>query len=160
MLFDLRGSGRRRVIKVVYVTLALLMGGGLVFFGIGGDVSGGLVDAITQGSGDTGNERFEERKAQAQRQVQARRQDPAAWAALARASYQLAGANFDQNTGQFTEAGKADLRIASDAWQRYLELDPPKPDDSLASLMVQAYSPTGLNQPAEMVRAQEIIVEA
>ena len=30
MLFDLRGSGRRRVVKIVYITLAFLMGGGLV----------------------------------------------------------------------------------------------------------------------------------
>src|ERR687893_705910 len=37
MLFDLRSAGRRRFIKIVYVTLALLMGGGLVLFGIGGD---------------------------------------------------------------------------------------------------------------------------
>ena len=50
MLFDLRGSGRRRVVKVVYITLAFLMGGGLVLFGIGGGgaLSGGLVDAITR----------------------------------------------------------------------------------------------------------------
>ncbi len=47
MLFDLRGSGRRRTVKIVYITLAFLMGGGLVLFGIGGDVSGGLFDAFT-----------------------------------------------------------------------------------------------------------------
>ena len=38
MLFDLRGAHRRRVVKIVYVALALLMGGGLVLFGIGGAV--------------------------------------------------------------------------------------------------------------------------
>jgi uncharacterized membrane protein YkoI len=37
-------------VKVVYVTLAILMGGGLVFFGIGGDVNGGLFDAISGSS--------------------------------------------------------------------------------------------------------------
>ena len=62
MLFDLRGSGRRRVVKIVYVTLAILMGGGLVLFGIGGSgaLSGGLLDAITESSGgtDDGNDRF------------------------------------------------------------------------------------------------------
>ena len=31
MLFDLRGRGRRRTIKIVYITLALLMGGGLLY---------------------------------------------------------------------------------------------------------------------------------
>ena len=53
MLFDLRGSGRRRTVKIVYITLAFLMGGGLVLFGIGGGggISGGLVDAITERSG-------------------------------------------------------------------------------------------------------------
>ena len=34
MLFDLRASGRRRVVKVVYVFLAVLIGGGLVLFGV------------------------------------------------------------------------------------------------------------------------------
>ena len=49
MLFDLRGRGRRRTVKFVYITLAVLMGGGLVLFGIGGGgaTQGGLVDAIT-----------------------------------------------------------------------------------------------------------------
>ena len=33
MLFDLRGR-RRRAVQATYLTLAILMGGGLVFFGI------------------------------------------------------------------------------------------------------------------------------
>src|SRR5256886_6259674 len=49
MLFDLRGRGRRRTIQAIYVTLAILMGGGLVFFGIGGNTSGGLFDAFKSG---------------------------------------------------------------------------------------------------------------
>ena len=39
MLFDLRGR-RRRAVQATYLILAVLMGGGLVLFGIGGDVSG------------------------------------------------------------------------------------------------------------------------
>ena len=35
MLFDLRSPHRRRVIKTVYVFLALLIGVGLVGFGVG-----------------------------------------------------------------------------------------------------------------------------
>ena len=62
MLFDLRGAGRRRIVKTVYIMLAFLMGGGLVLFGIGGGggISGGLVDAITERSGgtDDGADRF------------------------------------------------------------------------------------------------------
>ena len=62
MLFDLRGRGRRTTVQVIYLTLALLMGGGLVLFGIGGDVSGGLVDAFREDSGSrrrAGTEDFE-----------------------------------------------------------------------------------------------------
>src|SRR5215212_10469226 len=103
MLFDLRGRGGRRTVKIVYITLALLMGGGLVLFGIGGGgaMQGGLVDAITGSSGgDTGIERFETKERAALRAAQQRPQDPAAWAALARARVQTAGVgdNFDPNT--------------------------------------------------------------
>ena len=42
MLFDLRGR-RRRVVQVVYLTLALLLGGGLVLFDLADcAVQGGL----------------------------------------------------------------------------------------------------------------------
>ena len=46
MLFDLRGRGRRRSVQTIYVALAVLMGGGLIFFGIGGSVSGGLAGEV------------------------------------------------------------------------------------------------------------------
>jgi hypothetical protein len=163
MLFDLRSSGRRRVVKVVYITLAFLMGGGLVLFGIGGDVSGGLVDAITErrGTTDTGTGRYEERVRETSRAAQADPQDAAAWANLARARYQLAqaGDNFDRNTQQFSASGKEQLRQATAAWERHLALDPKKPDDGVASLMVQAYSQFGLNEPTKAVAAQEVITE-
>src|SRR3712207_2277671 len=124
MLFDLRGTGRRRVVKVVYVTLALLMGGGLVLFGIGGDVSGGLVDAITErsGSADDTTKRLEERERAATRRARANPDDPAAWATVARARFNLAGVgeNLDQATGQYTATGQRWLRSAGDAWQRHL----------------------------------------
>jgi hypothetical protein len=161
MLFDLRGAGRRRVVKTVYVTLALLMGGGLVLFGIGGDVSGGLVDAITErgGGGGSGTERLEETERTATRRARANPDDPAAWAAAARARFNLAGAgdNLDQETGQYTAEGRRWLNSAADAWERHLEVAD-QPDDRVASLMVQAY--TSLGEATKAVRAQEIIAEA
>ena len=43
MLFDLRSRGRRRTVQAVYLGLALLMGGGLVLFGVGaGNGNGGI----------------------------------------------------------------------------------------------------------------------
>jgi hypothetical protein len=163
MLFDLRGSGRRTTIKVVYLTLALLMGGGLVLFGIGGDVSGGLVDALTgnEGSISSNDSRFRDRAERATRAAQASPQDAEAWAEVARTRYQYASAGdfFDRNTGQFTDEGKQQLTAAATAWERHLTLAKAKPDDRVATLMVQAYSEAGLNQPEKAVQAQEIITE-
>jgi hypothetical protein len=162
MLFDLRGAGRRRTVKVVYITLAFLMGGGLVLFGIGGDVSGGLVDAITErgGGGDDGSDRFRKQEAAALKRTKANPQDAPAWAALARARFQLAGIgeNFDPAKGTFTKGGTAKLTAAGEAWDRYLALEPKKPDDRVASLMVQAFG--ALNEPAKAAQAQEVITEA
>jgi hypothetical protein len=165
MLFDLRGRGRRRTVKIVYITLALLMGGGLVLFGIGGGgaMQGGLIDAITGSSGgDTGSERFDQRERQAAAATRANPQNAAAWAALARARVQSAGIgdNFDPSSATYTESGKQKLVQAADAWDKYLALDPKKPDDRVASLMVRAFDQTGLNRPAEAAKAQEIITEA
>ena len=65
MLFDLRGRGRRRTVQVIYLSLAILMGGGLVLFGIGGATSGGLFDAIggSGGSSTSTDTVFKERLA-------------------------------------------------------------------------------------------------
>ena len=164
MLFDLRGAGRRRTVKVVYIALAFLMGGGLVLFGIGGGggVSGGLVDAITErsGSGDPGTDRFRTQEKAALAATKANPQDAAAYAALARARFQIAGVgeNFDPKEGTFTKAGTAKLTAAGDAWDQYLALNPKKPDDRVASLMVQAFG--ALNKPAKAAEAQEVITDA
>jgi hypothetical protein len=158
MLFDLRGSGRRRTIKIVYVTLAFLMGGGLVLFGIGGGgaLSGGLVDAITQseGGGD-GAGRFEEQERRATAAARANPDDAQLWADVARARYNLASVDANSTTGEFTEAGRAQLEAAARAWEEHLKLAGDKPDSRVASLMVQAYSVLG--EPAKAATAQEII---
>jgi len=161
MLFDLRGSGRRRVVKIVYITLALLMGGGLVLFGIGGGgaLSGGLVDAITESNsgGGEGSERFVDAERKATAAAKANPSDAALWAAAARARFNLAstGDNLDQNTGEFTDAGKAQLESAGRAWEEHLELAGDKPDSRVASLMVQGYSVLG--QYDKAATAQEVI---
>jgi hypothetical protein len=165
MLFDLRGRGRRRTVQAIYLTLAILMGGGLVLFGIGGATSGGLVDAIGGGGGGgtSNDEVFQQRVDTARKRVQTTPAEAAAWAALARAEYQLAGIgdNFDQNQDSFTAAGRTQLRAADRAWQRYLSLDPKKVDGDVASLMVQAYIGNGsLSDPAKAASAQEYVIDA
>jgi hypothetical protein len=165
MLFDLRGAGRRKTIQIVYILLAVLMGGGLILFGIGGSVSGGLIDAITNNSGSSGSglSTYRNRVTQAQKTANASPQDAAAWATLARARFQLASASnyYDANAGQWNAQGKQILGQASTAWQRSLKLaGPKKADDGVASLMVNGYSAGGLNRPADAVTAQQVITQA
>ena len=164
MLFDLRARGRRRTVQGIYLTLAVLMGGGLVLFGIGGATSGGLIDAIqgNSGGGSSGSDTFQKRVNALEKQTTANPNDARAWAQLAGLRFQLAttGANYDQTTGQYTAKGKTELRAASDAWQRHLKLSPEKPDTTVANQMVQAYGLAGLRNYAEAVKALEFVIDA
>ncbi|MTD45580.1 hypothetical protein GKE82_15105 [Conexibacter sp. W3-3-2] len=159
MLFDLRGRGRRRTVQAIYLSLALLMGGGLVFFGIGGDVQGGLADAI-RGDGTAVEDIYSERIDAAEKKLAANPQDAPTWANLAKLRFQQAGTgeNFNQSTGAFTDGGLKELRRSEIAWDKYLALDPKKPDDRVANLMVQAF--IGLNKLPKAVQAMEIVVDA
>ena len=158
MLFDLKGR-RRRVVQVTYLLLAILMGGGLVLFGIGGSVSGGLLDAFKGGS-TSSNSIVENRIDENNDKLETDPKNAVALKALARDWYQLATQEADPNTGQFTDTGKDRLAEADDAWQRYLDLDPKKPDPTLAGLMVNVYAPTALNKAAEGAEAAEIVTTA
>jgi hypothetical protein len=161
MLFDLRGRGRRRFVQGIYLGLAILMGGGLVLFGVGGATSGGLLDAFNNDSGGQSvSDTFQKRVDAAQRGVQTRPADPKAWAELTRVQFQQAsvGDGFDQVNGVFTDKGKEQLQTASRSWDKYLTLTE-KPDDTVASLMVQAYGQYGLNQPDKAVSAMEVIID-
>lgn len=155
MLFDLKGR-RRHVVQVTYLFLAILMGGGLVFFGIGGSVSGGLLDAF-KGSSTSSNSIVQKQIDENEAKLETDPNNAAALKDLARNWYSLANDEADPTTGAFTDEGKERLANADDAWQRYLDLDPKKPDASLASLMVQAYAPTALNKAAEGAEAAEIV---
>ena len=159
MLFDLRGRGRRRTVQVIYVTLALLMGGGLVLFGIGGDVQGGLVDAITGGGGGSDNSAIEENVDKAEERVRANRRDPAAWADLARAKFSLAGVTegYDESTGEFGGESRAVVLDATRAWEQHLKLAGDKPDADTAAILTQAF--VALGEAEKAVRTQEIVID-
>lgn len=161
MLFDLQGRGRRRVVKFIYLWLAILMGGGLVLFGIGtGTGGGGLLDIFDNSGSDT-SALVNRAETRADRAVRRNPRDPEAWAALARARFQTAGLgeNYDGATNTFTESGREELATAVTAWERYLALEPRPLDTTLARLMAQAYSEVGLDQPAQAAAALEILTE-
>jgi hypothetical protein len=174
MLFDLTGGKRRRTVQAIYLTLAVLMGGGLVLFGIGGDVSGGLFDAFSenQDPGDTSGQ-FKSQLEDANTALAQNPKDEAALADKLRASYQLALESADPSSGEFTPESQQYLRGADEAWQEYVKLNPEPPDEktsleqgdkqpepSLANFMVQAYSETGLNDPAKATDAAELVAQA
>jgi hypothetical protein len=160
MLFDLKGK-RRRVVQGVYLTLAVLMGGGLVLFGIGGGTNGGLLDAFKGGGGGSNAEKTLKKEITTmQARLAANPQDQAALVTIATDNYRLAAAKADPNTGVFTDDAKDNLNAASGAWERYLALNPPKPNDTLAGYMLQAYGQAGLNKPDKAKQAAEIFSEA
>jgi hypothetical protein len=158
MLFDLRGR-RRRAVQATYLTLAVLMGGGLVFFGIGGDVSGGLFDAFSDRSGSDGNSQLEERIDRSEERLQANPRNEAALKALVRDNFALANASLQSGATQYPDEAKDDLRQASTYWQRYLEVAEDQPDASLARLALAVYDLNALNQPKRAAAAMRIVAE-
>lgn len=157
MLFDLQGK-RRRVVQATYLSLALLMGGGLVLFGIGGDVSGGLFDAFSDRSGGNGNEVVEERVKDNEEKLQ---QNPNALAArkeLVRDYYQLAVSQADDR-GVYPADAQDELRKAAQNWTAYLAAEDGDPDPSLARVALRVYDVTALNQPEQAMRAARVIAE-
>ena len=164
MLFDLSSGKRRRVVQVVYATLALLMGGSLVFFGIGSDAPGGLLDAVGLGSNSSGDSEsgYEQQIEDAESQLEGNPNDPEALRDLAR--YRALDASSavvrDETTGQVTEIppeAQSGFEQAVEAWQRYLDTDPSRPDASVAASVAGAYVLLGDAEGA--AEAQQIVAE-
>lgn len=166
MLFDLRGRGRRRTVQAIYLSLAILMGGGLVLFGIGGNTSGGLFDAIN-GNGGSGGNASVDKIAQQRidtyvKRTRANPSDEASWLGMAKVRFQVAntGENYNATQQAYTAKGLQQLRQADAAWTRYLALNPKKPDAATANLMVQAYGQAGLKQYPKAVSALELVIDS
>lgn len=173
MLFDLQGK-RKNVIRVIYAFLALLLGGGLVLLGIGGDASGGLLNAVGLGSDGTtdADPALERQIDSANDRLAENPEDAAALLILARTQYLIGNNALETDEeGQpiFTEEALEGYEAGGDAWQRYLETKPEKVDDGVASLMVRLYeslafsesSPSLLEQHiANAYEAAQIVAEA
>ena len=174
MLFDLQSPGRRRLIKVVYATLALLFGVGFLFFFIGSDVGGNqsVFEAIGIG-GSSNDGGFEDQIDDAKARAEANPSDPVAQAKLASA-YVVAGNSqleVDETTGQSAPTEESNERFgqAADAWDAYLKLKPSKPDTGLATLIAQAYfslaqgsdsAAEAQQNSASAAEAQQVVADA
>jgi len=143
MLFDLRGRGRRRTVQAVYLGLALLIGGGLVLFGVGtGTGGGGLLNGIGGSGGSQGQAVSSQEKA-ALHAVKVNPNNPSAWSQLVQARWTTASStDYNQTTGTFTAAGIRELTLLGQAWQKYLGLTK-SPDPNTAILAARAYAKLG-----------------
>jgi hypothetical protein len=155
MLFDLRGH-RRRAVQVTYLMLALLMGGGLVLFGVGGSVSGGLLDAFKGGGGPSADSALSKRIDREETRLQTSPRNPELLASLVRDYYSQATSQRESGSTGFPADAKDDLRKAGGYWQRYLAADN-KPNPDVAGYALQVYDVAALNKPKDAQKAAEII---
>src|SRR5215210_1319274 len=157
MLFDLRGR-RRRAVQAIYLMLALLMGGGLVLFGIGGDVSGGLLDAFRSSGGDSGDTVRQDAIDKQEERLQARPDDERILQNLVRDYYALATSKREEDSVGFPPDAKDDLRKASSYWKRYSEATE-NPNPATAGYALQIYDVQALNQPKGAARVAALLAE-
>jgi hypothetical protein len=155
MLFDLRGR-RRRVVQVVYLMLALLLGGGLVLFGIGGEVSGGLLNAFEGGGGTNGDSALRDRVERQEERLKAKPGDEQVLQNLVRDYYSLATSQRDSSSVGFPDDARDELAKAGSYWESYLEAaDEPSADT--ATVALQIYDEAALDRPKEQQRAAEVL---
>jgi hypothetical protein len=157
MLFDLRGR-RRRAVQVTYLLLALLMGGGLVLFGVGGDVSGGLLDAFKGGGGSSADSAFQDRIDKQKERLQASPRNERLLQSLVRDYYSLATSRRDSTSTSFPPDAKDDLRQAGTYWTRYVEVAD-KPNPATAGYALQIFDVGGLDKPKDAAKAASILAE-
>ena len=164
MLFDLSGK-RRRVVQVVYATLAILMGGSLVLFGIGSDAPGGILDAVGLGGdgGGTSSPQYEEQIEDAENNLETDPENTAALLNLTRYHFLSAtqsGVTRDPETGipDVSEDARQELEEAVDAWNRYLATKPERENATVAGQAAEAFRL--LNDADGAAAAQRIVAES
>jgi hypothetical protein len=161
MLFDTRGRHRRRVVRVIYIGLALIFLLGFVGLGVGGGFgSGGIFSAFTKEEGG-GSSGYSSQISKYRKLTQKQPSNVSAWENLAKNLVHEAGQEkFQTSTGTPTSQGKTLFHEAAQAWSSYIALNPPKPNAELAQLMESVYGETGLNEPAKEVEILQIAVAA
>jgi hypothetical protein len=161
MLFDLRGH-RRRAVQATYLVLAVLMGGGLVLFGIGGS-SGGIIDAITgngSGGGSSINSQLEKRIDAQKKRLETSPNNTTVLSALVQLNYQAAVSQMSSGATTIPAEGKDELRQAASYYERYVDAKSGNPSQSLARLAMNIYDTGGLNEPDKAKDAVRVVAAA
>lgn len=144
MLFDLQSPRRRAAVKVIYAMLAVLIGGGLLLFGVGSSATGGLLDALgLRDSSNDASKIYSDEIATAQKAL---KKDPGNEAArLDLVSLYIQQGNqqleVNQQTGQSTAtpAASTSYNLAADQWDLYLKGNPKSPDSGLALQLANSF---------------------
>lgn len=133
--------------QVVFGGLALLFAVGFVGFGIGGEQSGGILDAVGLGGdgGESVSSQYEQQIDDAEQRLDEDPRDPRALTELARYRF-LSGQDqlsFDEETGlaTLTEETRGEWNAALDAWEQLLKTNPDQVDPQVAGQMICAYVP-------------------
>jgi len=160
MLFDLRGRHRRRLVRVIYIGLALLIGVGLVGFGIGGGFGGGgLLSAATSNEG-SGSASYAKQIAKYRALTRKNPQDASAWENLTRQLLHEAGGEAYVTSAGLTSKGHTLFGEVANAWNSYVRVEPKKPNLELTKTMLRIYSEEGLNEPSQEAGLLQILVAA
>jgi hypothetical protein len=166
MLFDLRGRGRRRTVRVVYSGLALLFLLGFVGFGVGGGFGGsggGLFESVFGGNENGSGPNYEAQVKAAKKVTVEQPNNPAAWSKLIHELLLQAGSgeNYNSTENVFTAKAQPLLAQVGIAWQRYLKLETHHPNPEIAAEVLRMYtSPGGINEPAQAVKAMKIEISS
>jgi hypothetical protein len=134
------------------------MGGGLVLFGVGGSVSGGLLDAFKGGGGPSADSALQKRIDREEERLQTNPRNEQLLASLVRDNYSQATSQRETGSTGFPADAKDDLQKAGAYWQRYLAAtDKPNPD--VAGYALQIYDVAALNKPKEAAKAASILAQ-
>lgn len=157
MLFDLRSGRRRNVVRVVYATLAVLMGLSL-FIVIGGF----NIAELFQGTAtvDAASE-FEDDADRIEDKLRKDPENPQLLLTLTRTRVNAGNALYSGEPGaevrEITPEALQQLRLSQDAWERYLEAtDEPNPSGAVlmaSTLLVLAENARSSTESTENVEA-------
>jgi len=143
MLFDLRSRGRRRTVQVVYIGLAVLIGAGLILFGVGtGSGGGGLFGAFTGSNSSSGSSNGAA-TSQIKHALAATKKNPhsaAAWANLVNARFSAANSiGYNSTSQSYTKVGKQQLHLLTQDYSHYTSLAK-TPSTNSATIAAKAYT--------------------